>query len=373
MRSKLAVVLVAGVALASPVLTSPFAPTPHSAAGAAAQARPAAAKPPQQEPLPGDFEQKVRRRYEQIPEPEVTFEQYLAFEKEEFLRLRQLERDRRLRYQPAAKKNLPGETYNPKGGCGNSDLETAIDATKWHGAYGTVPGTGNPVFSSFTAGITPGNSPGPLNSSSSRHTWVGAGTDPNVGIPLTGPNASGQPSAGAVRIGNAANGAGSELMSKTFVAASTKIGFWYAVVLNISGHPSPIALPSFWVRVADANGNVIPGAANLGNGKDKLLDDDPFLKINPAHTHAYTEWTCAQITLPAAQLGKTVTVQFITEDCVRGQHHAYAYLDNFCAGCPAMPRQTSPAQRSRHERLTGESAPRDGLDGRRPPPRTSRR
>lgn len=291
-----------------------------------------------QEPLPGDFEEQARRRYGSIEEPEATFEQYLEFEKEEFRRLGRLERDRSLRYQPSAKQNLPGVPYEPRGACANGDLETALNAAHWQGAYGAVPGTGNPVFSSFTAGIMPGNSPGPLASANSRQTWVSAGTDPHVGIPLTGPNPSGQPSAGAVRIGNAANGAGAELLSKTFVVTSPQIRFWYAAVLNISGHPSPIAVPSFWVRVTDSAGNVITGAVNLGNGADKLMENDPFLKTNPAKTHMYTDWSCAQINLPNTQVGKTVKVQFVTEDCVRGMHHSYAYLDNFCGACPALPR-----------------------------------
>jgi hypothetical protein len=35
----------------------------------------------------------------------------------------------------------------------------------------------------------------------------------------------------------------------------------------------------------------------------------------------------------SGQVGKTVTVQFLTEDCALGGHYGYAYVDNFCGLC----------------------------------------
>lgn len=291
-----------------------------------------------QEPLPEDFEEASRRRFGKITEPEVTFEQYLEFEKEEFRRQRQLGKDRRLRYLPGVHKSLPGVPHEIPA-CGSGDFESVLDTTRWQGAYGTVPANGNPVFTTFTAGITPGNTPGLITNANSRQTWVSTGTDPNVGIPRTGPNSSGQASSGAVRIGNAAGGSGSELLSKTFTVNSMQIKFWYAVVFHRTLHPVH-QVPSFWVRVTDQSGNVIPGLVNLGNGRDKVVGDtnaDPFLQIKPGLTHFYTNWSCAQITFPRRLVGKIVTVEFITEDCAQFGHHGYAYLDNFCGQCPGAP------------------------------------
>src|SRR5207302_4632910 len=156
-------------------------------------------------PLPRDFEEKAKQRFEKLTKPEVTFEQHLEHEKAEFHRQQALAQNPSLTYQPSIGTMTP---------CGNGDFEKTLDAAEWQGAYGSLPGASGlpsttPInFGSFTTGISSGG----ISSSLAHQTWVGAGTDPNVGIPTTA-----QGSSGAVGIGNAVNGYGCELLSKTFI------------------------------------------------------------------------------------------------------------------------------------------------------------
>ena len=303
----------------------------QSGGGKDVRSTPTRGKPsdPRNEPLPGDFEEKARQRFDKLEEPELTFEPYLEYEKNEFYRQRALENDPSLRYQPIIGTKTP---------CGNGDFEQALDPAEWQGAYGSFtepPPSPNPPGATINfGGLTAGILAGAITSSQAHQTWVPAGLDPIVGISTTAPS-----SAGAVRIGNAVVNRGCELLSKTFVVtpASSTINFWYAVVLE-DPHHSPNHQPFFWVRVTDASGNIVPGAFDFGSGSDKLIADltNPFF-----HKHGsivYTDWSCAQIDLsmlidPSTQVGSQVTIEFVTADCARGAHWGYAYIDNFCGDC----------------------------------------
>lgn len=293
--------------------------------------------------FPANFEEKSKQRYAKIAKPELSFEQHLAIEKGNFQTAAKLAAGALATYIPSPSGITP---------CGNGDLEIDITTTsEWQGAYGTLPLPAVNPFAGFAAGLVPG----PINLGTSHHTWVNSGNDPIVGIPLTAPSGSstGLPSGGAVRIGNAVNGYGCELISKTFTVTASRrlIKFWYAVVLqNPIGHDASIQ-PYFWVRVTDAAGSEIPGAVNLGSFANpaKVVADsaNPFFQTqigtppgytpaDPNTTICYKNWTCAQINL-SSQLGKTVTVEFISADCGAGGHFGYAYLDNFCGTCDGSP------------------------------------
>jgi len=277
--------------------------------------------------LPTDFEAKARQEYEKRPKPEISFEQHLQNEKNEFQRLSVLEKNPSQKYQPSL------GTMTPCGNGNFDDTAKMLDVTEWQGAFGTLPlsGGSNP-FSSFTTGITGG----PIGNGTSHQTWIGAGTDPNVGIPTTA-----QGSSGAVRIGNNVPGCGCELLSKTFIVtpAVSTITFWYAVVMeNPLGH-APSIQPFFWVRVTDASGNIVAGAFDFGNGSDKLVADatNPFFQTKPGGTViVYKDWSCNQIDL-STQIGKQVTIEFITADCGACGHWGYAYFDSFCGDCKGSP------------------------------------
>ncbi|MES1245724.1 MAG: hypothetical protein ABUT39_29225 [Acidobacteriota bacterium] len=253
---------------------------------------------------------------------EITPQQRQALDLQEAERLRLLQNHPGLRFRSTAVQATA---------CGNGDFESGIDATQWAGGNGMVDNAGDPNFLNFTGGLFPG----PLDSPSSHQTWVAAGTDAVVGISQVAPGGSTH----SARIGNMVNGCGSELLSKTFVVtpADSVINFWYAVVFEDPMH-SFAQQPSFWVRVLDSTGAVIPGAANLGNNSDKLVAQtgNPFFVNKPSTSILYRDWSCAQIDL-SSQVGKTVTVQFVTEDCALCGHYGYAYIDDVCGSCAGDP------------------------------------
>jgi hypothetical protein len=210
--------------------------------------------------------------------------------------------------------------------CGNGDFEPGRDLQQWSGGHGFVLRNGEPHFSSFTPGLVDG----PLEEASSHQTIVDdRELDPVVGIRRVAPGGSTR----AVRIGNSFCDAHADMLAKTFVvdAAQSLIRFSYAVVLQQGGHSSG-APSSFRVRVLDASGNPIAGVVDLAGGRDELVAGDRLV-LQVSGDVYYRDWTRGTIDL-SRHAGRTVTVQFITEDCSTGGHYAYAYVDDFCGtGC----------------------------------------
>ncbi len=291
---------------------------------------------PVKNPLAADFEASAKRKYDSLDHHDLSLAEFMKIEREDAERIDALKRN------PNARYTVKSVQINGQSACGNGDFEpNGLKLQEWTGGFGQVnPNTGEPDYSNFTSGVLPGA----LGNSAARHTTTNTGIDPNVGIQQTGPDINTQlPSSHAVRIGNAVNGAGAELLSKTFTVTQSEaiIRFWYAVVLQ---NPSPtshtlIQQPAFQVRVV-SNGVVIPGLVDLGNGTGKLISDstNPFFKTKMLGNEplVYKDWSCAQIDL-STMVGKTVTVQFVTQDCTKGGHWGYAYIDNICGKCTKSP------------------------------------
>lgn len=311
-------------------------------------------------PLPEDFEEKAKLRYEAIRNPEISFQQYLGHEKAEFQRRKALE-SAAASYKPVIGTKTP---------CGNGDFEKLLDSAEWQGAFGVLPtyveySNNLPIsYSPINFGaLTPGIFSGPVDNFASHQTWEPKATDPtllasNPSVTLSTTAPTTPPSLGAIRIGNAVNGGGCELLSKTFIvtAAQSQINFWYALVFQDPGHKQPDPprpgqtsfpppttgeQPFFWVRVTDANSNIVPGAIQFANGRDYVWADktNPFFQTTTGkdnQTITYKDWACAQIDL-STQVGKQVTIEFITGDCGQGGHWGYAYIDNFCGSCAGSP------------------------------------
>ena len=256
---------------------------------------------------------------------ELPAAQQRQFEYEQKLRLAMLELNPALKYEPGP----------PVDACTtNSDFEQDISTrVDWVGGYGSVNptnklpiGDGEPDFDNFELGILSGD----VNSKDARQTSVSDVKDDSlVGIKTVAPTGSTK----AVRIGNAMDDYGAELLSKTFIVQASKpiIDFWYAVVLEDPGH-LPHEQPTFSVRVLDANGNPIQGRVDLVNQRDKLIAGELFFVKKPGTMYVYRDWDCAQIDLRGYE-GQKVTVQFVTEDCSQGAHFGYAYIDDFCGDC----------------------------------------
>lgn len=311
------------------------------------------------EGLPEDFIDQQRQAYRRLEHQDVSFEEFLGFAKQKFAMSRDLEKNPTLRYRPA---KLGKSALNIAcGDAGNGDFEPPlslndpnVNSAQWSGGNGNVLVTGQVDFANFTAGLNSGT----LNQSTAHQTIVSPGLDPFVGIQMTGPNTSipSTVSPNAVRIGNAVNGAYAELLSKTFIVAPSEavISFWYAVVLENPQAP-PHAFseqPAFQVRVLDnSTGSpvMVPGLVNLGNGTSgKLVANTantffqqfqrpppppPFPPLAPI---VFRNWSCAQINL-STLVGKSVTVEFVTQDCSQGGHWGYAYVDDFCGTCLNSP------------------------------------
>jgi hypothetical protein len=286
--------------------------------------------------LPADFEQKAREQFDSINCPlKKDFPQFLKTAEGEFMRRQAVLNNPQTAYKPA----LGSMTA-----CGNGDFELAVNPAEWQGASGALAGQAFGAanvpsalsapfpFSAFTSGLAPG----PITSVNAHHTWVGAGTDPNVPISTT---ASG--SAGAVRLGNQMGIGGNtcSVLSKTFIVspANAYVTFWYAVVMKCRHSAA-----SFVVRVTDLAGNPVPGAFAFGGGTNHLTFDfnDKTWGILPGPPEEgqeifYKDWTCAQIDL-STKVGQAVTVEFIVADC-QAERGAYAYIDNFCGTCKGSP------------------------------------
>jgi hypothetical protein len=295
--------------------------------------------------FPTDFEKKVKVKFDALMDNEhADFAAYLSSEKAEFVRLAALKANPALEYKPTQGTMTP---------CGNGDFEAALDPAEWQGAYG---GIGNTLTAGILSGGIADGASNPVSYGGQSHqTWVPPGLDPIVGII----NTTAPGSNGAVRIGNAVKGFGTELLSKTFLVTPgmSSVSFWYAVVMqNPIGHALSIQ-PSFSVLVKDTlSGNIVSGAFDFGSGGYVMQADpnNPFLiKVaSPIPTAAalwgnqsglymterllVKDWSCAQIDL-SKQVGKVVTIEFVTKDCGAGGHFAYAYVDNFCGSCKGSP------------------------------------
>lgn len=275
---------------------------------------------------PVDFEAAAKRRYDSLDHKDVSLEEFLGFERLEADRLQ------KLKDNPGSRFRLAGAPINGATPCQNGDFEPGgLQPGAWGFGYGSViQNSGIVDYPNFTAA----QSSGLITVPSARQTPTVAGVDPNVGIQMTGPDAVGNPTAHALRIGNAVNGAGAELISKTFTVTSAEstIRFWYAAVFHDWGHPAN-QQPAFTVRVLDGGGIPVQGLVDLGNSSDKIVasSTNPFFKTKPGGL-VYKDWSCAQINL-SSQIGKTVTIQFVTQDCSQGGDWGYAYIDNVCGKC----------------------------------------
>ncbi|MEO5681661.1 MAG: lectin-like protein [Chitinophagaceae bacterium] len=222
--------------------------------------------------------------------------------------------------------------------CTNGDFESGLDQTQYSGSYGSYSANLYPNPFSLTNGFLSGV----LTSSAARQTIVlkTAGIDPvSAVIPLVASNGGNQ----SLRLGNAVNGTGTEVLAKTVVVDANEsiLSFYYALVLQDPGH-SHDDQPAFSVRAYDcATGLELPNVCNLGNGSNIAVADagDPFFqsKTYQSELLVYRDWSLAQVNL-SAYIGKTVTVVFTNKDCNLSGHFGYTYLDNLFSGqCPAPP------------------------------------
>ena len=173
--------------------------------------------------------------------------------------------------------------------------------------------------------------------------------DPYGHFPVNCPNGSKY----SIKLGNDNTGAQAERVSYTLVVPSNQsdysILYDYAVVFQDPGH-LPFQQPRFTAKVFDvASNNYIPcssfdfgASANLPG----FIQSDSL--VNGIRRNVYYKpWSLASIKL-SGYAGKTIRLEFTTNDCTEGEHFGYAYIDvnndcqplisgnTFCRGSQAV-------------------------------------
>jgi len=165
----------------------------------------------------------------------------------------------------------------------------------------------------------------PINN---RHTIVsGTGTDEFGHFPQLCPYGGKY----SIQLGNKEVGAQAERVSYNFTvpagANQYDLVFYYAVVLQNPNH-LPYQQPRFTVQTFDVTDNVYVDCASF----DFIASSDlPGFKLAYSAVKAdsdvyYKDWSPSTINL-VGYAGKQMQLQFTTNDCAKGEHFGYAYVD----------------------------------------------
>lgn len=140
-------------------------------------------------------------------------------------------------------------------------------------------------------------------------------------FPVNCPNGSGY----SVKIGNDNVGAEAEGVSYTYTIPAGQdlfsLVYNYAVVFQDPGH-SPHEQPRFTAKVYDVTGGKYISCSSF----DFAASGDLPGFMNGTGDVLYKPWSPVTIKL-AGYGGKTIRLEFTTNDCTRGGHFGYAYLD----------------------------------------------
>ncbi len=182
-----------------------------------------------------------------------------------------------------------------------------------------------------------------------RHTVESGGVDKYGGFPTVSPNGSKY----SVRLGNDRVNHQAERLSYTFTVPNVlqyNLVLSYAVVFQNPNHPD-FEQPRFRVSVFNLTDNepVDCPAFDFVASSDlpgfKLSDVEVGGQV-PASVY-YKDWSATTIEL-SAYAGKTIRLEFTTNDCARMGHFGYAYFDlnedckqavtgnTYCAGQTAI-------------------------------------
>ena len=129
----------------------------------------------------------------------------------------------------------------------------------------------------------------------------------------------------ALRLGNSNNGARAEKVTLSFNVTSENSFFLlrYAVLLNDPGH-EPYEQPRFRLSIVDDNGDEFPCGRYEVFAAPELENFE-----NCSGNWKVRPWTNIGIEL-LSYLGQNINIELSTNDCSRGGHAGYAYLDATC-------------------------------------------
>lgn len=160
-----------------------------------------------------------------------------------------------------------------------------------------------------------------------RHTLI-KNTFPQAldvfgGFPVNCPNGSGY----SIQLGNSGTGRQAERVSYTFTIPPDQnnysIIYNYAVVFQNPGHAG-WEQPKFTANVFDVTSNAYIGCSSFAYTASSNLPG--FKQSTEKDSVFYKPWTPVTIKL-SGYAGKTIRLEFTTNDCTRGGHFGYAYID----------------------------------------------
>jgi len=159
-----------------------------------------------------------------------------------------------------------------------------------------------------------------------RHTLYKASTyqviDPYGEFPVNCPNGGSY----SVKLGDHDIGAQADRVSYTFVIpagqATFSVVYNYAVVFQNPGH-QPFQQPRFTAKVFDVTSNQYIDCSSFDFAASSSL---PGFKQVSGTDVFYKTWTPVTIKL-SGYAGKTIRLEFTSNDCTRGGHFGYAYVD----------------------------------------------
>lgn len=197
----------------------------------------------------------------------------------------------------------------------NLDFESG-DFSNWACKAGTVDPSGNIIVSATT----------PLPA---RHTIISsatAGNDPYGNFSTLCPNGSQY----SVMLGNSGGSHQAESLSYTYTIPSTltvfSILFNYAVVLQDYNHQL-YEKPRFRARIVDLSTNSPLPCVDFDFVTSAALLGFQISPSSPPNAPVYyKDWTPVSINL-SPYIGRTIMLEFITNDCVYQAHFGYAYVD----------------------------------------------
>ncbi len=142
-------------------------------------------------------------------------------------------------------------------------------------------------------------------------------------FPVNCPNGSGY----SIRLGNEEKGAQAERVSYTFTIPSNvdnySIIYNYAVVFQNPNH-SAYQQPRFTAKVFDVDNQIYIDCASFDYAASSSL---PGFKVSATQSDVYYKpWSPVTIKL-AGFAGRTLRLEFTTNDCTLGGHFGYAYID----------------------------------------------
>ncbi len=147
--------------------------------------------------------------------------------------------------------------------------------------------------------------------------------DPFGKFPVNCPNGSGY----SIRLGNPLSGAEAERVSYEFTIPADKnyysIIYNYAVVLQNPGH-MPFEQPRFTAKVFDVSANAYIDCSSFDYTSSSGLPG--FQNSSSGSAVVFKPWSPVTIKLNG-YAGKTIRLEFTTNDCAKGGHFGYAYLD----------------------------------------------